>query len=108
MRGQITDFKIPGSNTKNREWVGETAMETTVAIDRATGRVIHPIIGNTSFNYVTLLNEGSALAWSFKALADSGAGGNVRYYEVHEHVLGELNHYRLTPVGLRFECNSRY
>jgi hypothetical protein len=23
---QITDFKVPGTNTEDREWVGETAM----------------------------------------------------------------------------------
>jgi len=102
---QITDFKIPGTNTKDREWLGETAMETTVAIDRKTGRVIHPVIGNTNFNNVTLLNEGSA-SWSFKAFADSGEGGHVRYYEVHEYDEGEAKPFIAVANGVAFlgEC----
>lgn len=102
---QITDFKIPGENTKNREWIGEAAMETTVAIDRRTGRVIHPVIGNTSFNSVTLLNEGSA-SWGFKALADSGEGGHIRYYEVHEYDEGAIKSFLAVADGIAFfgEC----
>ena len=104
---QITDYKVPGSNinVKNSEWVGEAAMETTVAIDRKTGRVIHPVIGNTSFNNVTLLNEGSA-SWGFKAFADSGAGGHVRYYEVHEYDVGAVKAFLAVADGIAFlgEC----
>ena len=102
---QITDFKIPGANTENREWVGETAMETAVAIDRETGRVIHPVIGNTSFNSVTLLNEGSD-SWGFKALADSGEGGHIRYYEVHEYDEGAVKPFLAVADGIVFfgEC----
>ena len=101
----ITDFRIPGTNTENREWVGETAMETTVAIDRRTGRVIHPVIGNTSFNNVTLLNEGSA-SWGFKAFSDSGEGGNVRYYEVHEYDESAVKTFLAVADGIAFfgEC----
>lgn len=102
---QIASFKTPGTNTESREWVGETAMETTVAIDRGTGRVIHPVIGNTSFNNVTLLNEGSA-SWGFKALADSGEGGHVRYYEVHEYDEGAVKAFLAVADGIAFfgEC----
>jgi len=80
-------------------------METTVAIDRKTGRVIHPVIGNTSFNYVTLLNEGSD-SWSFKVLADSGKGGHVRYYEVHEYDEGAAKPFLAVSDGIVFagEC----
>ncbi|WBU58729.1 hypothetical protein [Paracoccus sediminicola] len=102
---QFTNFKIPGTNTENREWVGEKAMETTVAIDRITGRVIHPVIGNTSFSNVTLLNEGSA-SWGFKALADSGEGGHVRYYEVQEYDEGDVKTFLAIADGIAFfgEC----
>jgi len=102
---QITDFKIPGTNTDGREWVGKTATETTVTINRRTGRVIHPIIGNTNFNNVTLLNEGSA-SWGFKALADSGEGGHVRYYEVHEYDEGAVKAFLAVADGIAFfgEC----
>lgn len=98
---QITDFKIPGTNTEDREWLGETAMETTFAIDRKTGRVIHPVIGSTSFNNVILLNEGSA-SWSFKAFADSGDGGNIRYYEVHEYDEGAAKPFLAVSDGIAF------
>tara|TARA_R110002049_G_scaffold306707_1_gene505645 strand:+ start:2209 stop:2595 length:387 start_codon:yes stop_codon:yes gene_type:complete len=103
---EITDFKMPGADTENREWLGETAMKTSVAIDRRTGRVIHPVIGNTSFNNVTLLNEGSA-SWSFKVFADSGEGGNVRYYEVHEYDPGATKAFLAVSDGIAFigECH---
>lgn len=102
---QITSFEIPGTKTSDREWVGETAMETTVAIDRRTGRAVHPVIGNTSFNNVTLLNEGSQ-SWGFKALADSGEGGHVRYYEVQEYEKGAVKTFLAVADGIAFfgEC----
>lgn len=102
---EITDFRIPGTDTENEEWVGEAAMETTVAIDRKTGRVIHPTIGNTSFNNVTLLNEGSA-SWAFKSFADSGEGGHIRYYEVHEYDEGPVKTFLAVASGIAFfgEC----
>lgn len=102
---QITDFQIPDKNIENMDWVGETAMETTVAIDRKTGRVVHPVIGNTSFNSVTLLNEGSR-SWAFKALADSGQGGHIRYYEVHEQDEGAVKTFLAVADGIAFfgEC----
>ncbi len=76
-------------------------MEDTVAIDRVTGRVIHPVIGNTSFNNVTLLNEGSA-SWGFKAIADSGEGGHIRYYEVHEYDEGASKAFLAVADGIAF------
>ncbi len=85
---QILGFQVaPGPNSDDLQWVGDLAMKTSVAIDRNTGRVIHPSIGNTSFQQVILLNRGSA-GWSFKSIADSGNGGNVRYYEVQEFAEG--------------------
>lgn len=59
-------------------------MKTSVGIDRMTRRVIHPRIGNTSFDETNLLNSGSS-DWSFKVFSNSGDGGWVRYYEVSEH-----------------------
>jgi len=101
----ITDFRSPGTNTEDREWLGETAMKTTVAIDRVTGRVIHPVIGNTSFNSVILLNKGSA-SWSFRALAGDGQGGHVRYYEVREYDKDEAKPFIAVADGIAFfgEC----
>ena len=80
-------------------------METTVAIDRGTGRVIHPVIGSTSFNSVTVLNKGSA-SWGFKALADSGEGGHIRYYEVREYNEGAVKPFLAVADGMAFfgEC----
>ncbi|MFG6552462.1 hypothetical protein [Sulfitobacter sp. 1A16808] len=98
---EITDFNIPGGDVENREWVGEAAMETTVAIDRKTGRVIHPTIGNASFTNVTVLNEGSP-SWGFKVLADSGNGGHIRYYEVHEHDVGATKAFLAVSDGIAF------
>jgi hypothetical protein len=37
-----------------------------------------------------------------------GAPRNYARVELAAMVAHALNHYRLTPVGLRFECNSRY
>jgi hypothetical protein len=82
---EIEGFKIPpAEGSEQLEWVGINAMKTTVGIDRMTGRVIHPSIGNTSFNEINLLNFGSS-DWSFKVVADDGEGGWVRYYEVEEY-----------------------
>ncbi|MEJ8563418.1 hypothetical protein QTO30_20775 [Yoonia sp. GPGPB17] len=63
------------------------AQRTAMTIDRETGRVIHSSLGNTSFNHIMILNSGSS-DWSFKVIADSGQGGNIRYYEVAEYVEG--------------------
>ncbi|MBF9029773.1 hypothetical protein HKCCE3408_05135 [Rhodobacterales bacterium HKCCE3408] len=68
-------------------WLGDEAMETSVAIDRDTGLVIHPVIGNSGISDVTLLNRGSE-DWAFKVIADTGGGGNVVYHEVLEYVDG--------------------
>ena len=100
---EITGFQIPPApDAELREWVGKEAMKTTVAIDRMTGRIIHPVIGNTSFTHVTLLNRGSRLAWNFKALADSGDGGHVRYYEVHETVPDPKKTFLAVADGIAF------
>lgn len=95
----IENFHSPSSMSKSFDWIGQQAMKSQVGIDRNTGRVIHPVIGNTSFNEVTLLNRGSA-NWSFKALADSGNGGNVRYYEVHEYSDGAAKPFLAVADGL--------
>jgi hypothetical protein len=85
---EIEGFKIsPAEGSEQLEWVGMNAMKTTVGIDRMSGRVIHPSIGNTSFNEIKLLNSGSS-DWSFKVVADDGNGGWVRYHEVKEYWLG--------------------
>lgn len=76
-------------------------METTVAIDRDTGRVIHPTIGNTVFPVITVLNRGSD-QWSFKVMADSGEGGHVRFYEVHEYVEGTVKPLVAVVDGIAF------
>jgi len=64
------------------------AQRTALTIDRETGRVTHSSLGNTSFNHIRILNFGSS-DWSFKVIADSGQGGNIRYYEVAEYVEGQ-------------------
>jgi hypothetical protein len=43
------------------EWIGENAKETTVAIDRQTGIVIHPTIGNAQFQLWGALSEQTVL-----------------------------------------------
>jgi hypothetical protein len=99
---EIDGFQLPpAQDAELLEWVGELAMETTVAIDRETGRVIHPVIGNTSFNDITVLNRGSG-SWSFKALADSGDGGHVRYYEVSEYVESAEKPFVVVADGIAF------
>ena len=80
---KITDFKSPGEDNEDKHWIGEIAKESMVAIDRATGLVDHPVIGNVSFRNTVLLNKGSS-SWNFKVISDSGNGGHVRSYEVHE------------------------
>jgi hypothetical protein len=75
------------------EWIGENAKETTVAIDRQTGIVIHPTIGNAQFQLwgnIEVIDAGSS-DWGFKVVAISPDGGqhrNFRYYEVQEYASG--------------------
>lgn len=72
---------------------GTLAQETTVAIDRRTGAIIHPVIGNTTYRTTTVLEYGSE-DWSFRVLSESGTasddptGGNVVYAEVAEYKEG--------------------
>lgn len=74
---------IPDETSK---WFADEAKKNTAAIDRKTGRVIHPVIGNTNFAAIEVIHAGSSQN-SFKALAQTlpGRRGNfVRYYEVRE------------------------
>jgi hypothetical protein len=84
---QIEGFQAPpGQDTEGSRYFGEMAMGTPLNIDRDTGRVIHPVIGNESYHTadVTLINRGSE-GWSFKAIAGAEFSGHIRYYEVHEY-----------------------
>lgn len=98
----IEGFQVaPGPNAESLEWVGELATQTTVAIDRATGLVIHPVIGNTGFVQVTLMHRGSDTT-SFRSIADSGSGGNARYYEVLEFTEGSEKPFVAIAEGIAY------
>lgn len=88
---EIEGFLVPpGQETEGSQYLGKTVMETPfLDIDRDTGRVAHPLIGNESYfaEDVTLIDRGSE-RWSFKAIAGTEVAGHVRYYEVHEYVDG--------------------
>jgi hypothetical protein len=70
--------------TEDREDWAEMMKKWTIAVDRRTGSTIHPSLGNTSYNYFTLLNSGSD-SYSFREIADSGHGGSVKYMTVEEY-----------------------
>jgi hypothetical protein len=87
----IQSYHNPEGPTAGVVFFGELAMETTMAIDRRTGAIIHPVLGNTAYRKTTVLDFGDK-EWSFKALSESGhnpnepnpIGGNTVYIEVAE------------------------
>lgn len=96
---ELSGFQIvSGQLDETLQWVGENALRTSLAIDRITGRVIHPSVGSTGFKDVTVLNPGSS-DWSFKAVASSVDGGWVRYYEVKEYEEGLTKGFVLVADG---------
>lgn len=86
---RITDFlAAPGEG--NPVAAAQQAMETPLAIDRLTGRAIHPIIGNSSFPIVKVLDPGGD-GWSFKSFASSETSNghtSIVYIEVDEFAEG--------------------
>jgi hypothetical protein len=69
---------------KDREWLVKTALQTIVAIDRHTGRGIHPSIGSTNFASIELIHPGDGEN-GFKVFARTpraSRGSCANYYEV--------------------------
>jgi hypothetical protein len=86
----VQSYHDPEGPNDGSDWLGKMAMETTVAIDRRTGAIIHPVLGNTGYRKTTVLDFGGE-EWSFKVLSESGhlpndppIGGNTLYVEVEE------------------------
>lgn len=69
------------------EWQAETAKKFNVVIDRVSGKVFHPTIGNESFKTIVVLNKGSSEN-SFKVLSISASRIWIRTYQVQEFVEG--------------------
>jgi hypothetical protein len=103
----IETYQYPGDENPGDRYLGELALETTVAIDRRTGATIHPVLGNTSFRKTTVLNAGSN-DWSFKVLSESGTGsgapvgGHVIYVEVEEWAEGFRKPFLAVAQGIAF------
>ena len=100
---QITGYLSPPGTETNVLWVASAAMKTPLAIDRMTGRAVHPSLGNTSFPDVRVLDPGGE-GWTFRVVARSQfpheVHGHVRYYEVHDYV--EAQHKPLLVIGEGF------
>ena len=88
-----------------REWVAQQAMKSEVIVDRRTGRVFHPAIGNEYFENVIVLDKGSS-EWSFKSLAfvqsEQTGGSFVRYIEVYEFEEGEVKRFMAVAEGITY------
>lgn len=97
----LMSFQQPPGVLSNTDWVGKEAMKTQVGIDRATGRVIHKWIGNTSLSDIHVLNPGSK-DWGFKVIASDGIGGSVSYYEVQEYAEGERKPFLAIAHGIAY------
>ena len=78
---EIEEFRLVDEVSSGH--FAQEAMSSPIAIDRKTGRVVHPWVGNTSFLEVILINRGSD-SWSFRSVAHSGPAGPAAYYEVKE------------------------
>lgn len=74
----------------------ELHADTTIAIDRTTGQVIHPGLGNINFDSINLIHPGDDER-SFAAVAVAGGGNTVFFYEVQEWV--ESDQKPFTIVG---------
>ncbi|SMX25242.1 hypothetical protein [Boseongicola aestuarii] len=104
---EISDYREIDGDTDNS--LAEFAMESSVAIDRATGLVIHPTLGNSVYDKVELLSFGSS-GWSFRAVAITegfdGKGGPGAYYEVKEWEDGPKKPMVIVDGGVVFfgEC----
>jgi hypothetical protein len=88
-------------------FLGNLAMKTTVAIDRRTGALIHPVVGNTSYRTTTVLADGDESS-AFKLLSESGtapdelSGGNIIYAEVEEYAKGARKPFLLIDSGIAY------
>lgn len=85
---QIYGFNAP-STDEGGAYIGKMAMDAVLVIDRKTGRVSHPTLGNTYMD-VTLLDYGTS-DWGFKLISESkknggapSGGRHVLYIEVKE------------------------
>jgi len=89
------------------DYLGNLAMETTVAIDRRTGAIIHPILGNTTYRTTTVLNYGNE-SWAFRVLSESGttqddpSGGHIVYAEVAEYAEGFRKPFLAVDRGIAY------
>lgn len=84
--------------------VAEEAMKTPLAIDRSTGRSIHPFLGNTSFADVRVLDDGDD-GWSFKSLATtapSNGHAHATFLEVYEFAEGVEKPFLAIAEGFAF------
>lgn len=86
---EITSYLPADGEAGPEDWVAENAMDTPVAIDRASGMVIHPYIGNSTFLHREVLDPGSE-EWGFKVIAYSSPQPNrhLRYVEAQEYAEG--------------------
>ena len=85
---EVTDFLIPPGQSKNAKWMAEVAAEVkgkTVTIDRQTGHVIGPVLGNSFFPRKEVLDFGSE-DWSYDSIALSAGPEHftVNFYQVKE------------------------
>jgi hypothetical protein len=95
----ITEFSMYGD--EDREWTAKRAMEQTIAVDRRTGAVIHPVIATSEYHNVRVLNFGDD-NWSFKLFADSGEGQHTIYIEVREFYEGEKKPFVAVQDGIAY------
>ncbi len=72
----------PQKGGEDLEWVGETAKEQAFTIDRKTGRVIHPVLGNANALERIILTSGDSSS-RFRLLSRWPSGEGM-YVEVQE------------------------
>ena len=82
-------------------------MQQSLAIDRRTGAIIHPIMGNTTYRTTTVLDYGNE-SWAFRVLSESGttpddpSGGHIVYAEVGEYADGHRKPFLAIESGIAY------
>lgn len=103
----IESFHGPKDDEDRVDYLGNLAIRTTVSIDRRTGAVIHPVLGNTSHRTTTVLDHGDE-SWAFRVLSESGttsddpSGGNIVYVEVTEYATGVRKPFLAVDDGIAY------
>ena len=103
----VETFHGPKDDVGRVDFLGKLAMKTTVAIDRRTGAIIHPIMGNTAYRTTTVLDYGNE-SWAFRVLSESGtspddpSGGNIIYVEVAEYAEGYRKPFLAIESGIAY------